>query len=130
MRKYVVFLMCCVMVLSLFSCTDQYAAETTSEALSEGEVESLPEQKTIPLEKALQIASDYWYECYHIRPGDIDEQTGFRYALLPKNSDDEYYQIALAWLVEGDHFSTIEMIQINSITGEIRTPPYETENAK
>ena len=87
-------------------------------------------QKKITSEEALQIALDYWYECYHIRPGDIDEQTGFRYAVFPKDSDNEHYLIALAWLVAGDHYSTVEMIRINSTTGEIMTPPYETGNLK
>ena len=65
-----------------------------------------PWQKAISLERALEIAAEYWYECYNIKAGDVDIETGFPYALLPKNSNDENYRIALAWLVEGSHYST------------------------
>ena len=84
-------------------------------------------QKTISLEKALEIASEYWYECYNIKAGDVDSETGFPYAFLPKNSNNENYSIALAWLVEGTHYSTLEMIEIDAFTGEIIVPTYEPD---
>ena len=84
-------------------------------------------QKTISLEKALEIAAEYWYECYNIKAGDVDSETGFPYAFLPKNSNNENYSIALAWLVEGSHYSTLEMIEIDAFTGEIIVPTYEPD---
>jgi translation elongation factor EF-G len=84
-------------------------------------------QKTISLEKVLEIASEYWYECYNIKAGDVDRETGFPYAFLPKNSNNENYSIALAWLVEGTHYSTLEMIEIDAFTGEIIVPTYEPD---
>ena len=68
-------------------------------------------QKTISLEKALEIAAE----------------SGFSYAILPKNNDNENYCIALAWLVEESHYSTLETIEIDAFTGEIIVPTYEPE---
>ena len=84
-------------------------------------------QKTVSLEKALEIAAEYWYTCYNINAGDKDSETGFSYAILPKNNDNENYCIALAWLVEESHYSTLEMIEIDAFTGEIIVPTYEPE---
>ena len=84
-------------------------------------------QKTISLEKALEIAAEYWYGCYNIKVGDKDSETGFSYAILPKNNDNKNYCIALAWLVEESHYSTLEMIEIDAFTGEIIVPTYEPE---
>ena len=86
---------------------------------------AVPWQKAISLEEALEIASEYWYECYNIKPGDRDSETGFPFAFLPKYSDNENYRIALAWLVEGSHYSTIEIIEIDAFTGEIILPSYD-----
>ena len=79
------------------------------------------------LERALEIASEYWYECYNIKAGDVDSETGFPYAVLPKNSNNENYKIALAWLVEGKNYSTLELIEIDALTGEIIVPTYEPD---
>ena len=86
-----------------------------------------PWQKTISLGKALEIAGEYWYECYNIRTGDKDSETGYPYAILPKYSNNANYKIALAWLVEGSHYSTLEIIEIDSVTGEIIAPTYEPD---
>lgn len=84
-------------------------------------------QKAISLKKALEIAGEYWYECYNIKSGDKDSETGYPYAILPKNSNNANYSIALAWLVEGSHYSTLEIIEIDSVTGEIIFPTYESD---
>ena len=70
-------------------------------------------------EEALEIAEEYWYELYGIRPGDTDSETGYPYAIIPQNSDHTHYRFALSWLVEGTHFSTLEIIYIDAFTGEI-----------
>lgn len=84
-------------------------------------------QKTIFLEKALEIAAEYWYDCYSIKVGDTDSETGYSYAILPKDSNNANYRIALAWLVEGTHYSTIEIIEVDAFTGEIIVPIYEPD---
>ena len=81
-------------------------------------------QKTISFEKALEIASEYW----NIQSGDVDKETGYRFALLPKESNNENYRIALAWLVEGTHFSTIEIIEIDAFTGAVIIPTFEPDD--
>ena len=86
-----------------------------------------PWYNAISEEQAIKIASEYWYECYNIKAGDVDSETGFPYAFLPKNSNNENYRIALAWLVEGTHYSTLEMIEIDAFTGEIIVPTYEPD---
>ena len=78
-----------------------------------------PWQKTISLDRALEIAEEYWYDLYGIRPGDTADETGFPYAILPKSSAHTHYCFALSWLVEGTHFSTLEIIYVDAFTGEI-----------
>ena len=63
----------------------------------------------------MKIAADYW----DIQDGDVDDETGYPFALIPKYCETGNYLIALSWLVEGDHYSTIEMIEIDAFTGEI-----------
>lgn len=67
-------------------------------------------------EDAIRIASEYW----DVKPGDIDESTGFRLALFPVYSTGSNYRIALKWYV-GPNYSTVETIEINAFTGEIVT---------
>ena len=81
-----------------------------------------PWQEMLTLEEALEIAAEYWYDRYNIKAGDTDSETGYPYAILPKDSDNANYCIALACLVEGTHYSTIEMIEIDSRTGEVIDP--------
>lgn len=78
-----------------------------------------PWQKTISFDRALEIAEEYWYDLYGIRPGDTASETGFPFAILPKSSNHTHYCIALSWLVEGTHFSTLEIIYVDAFTGEI-----------
>ena len=78
-----------------------------------------PWQKTISFDRALEIAEEYWYDLYGIRPGDTASETGFPFAILPKSSDHTHYCIALSWLVEGTHFSTLEIIYVDAFTGEV-----------
>ena len=78
-----------------------------------------PWQKTISFDRALEIAEEYWYDLYGIRPGDTASETGFPFAILPKSSNHTHYCIALSWLVEGSHFSTLEIIYVDAFTGEV-----------
>ena len=78
-----------------------------------------PWKEIISLYQALNIAEKYWYDLYGIRPGDRDSETGYAYALLRKSSDHTHYCIALSLLVEGTHFSTLEIIYVDAFTGEV-----------
>ncbi len=82
-----------------------------------------PWYNVISEEEAVRIASEYW----GIKVGDVDAETGYPFAIIPKYSEGSNYHIALSWLVEGQHYSTIEIIQINAFTGEIIAPTYEPE---
>ena len=82
-----------------------------------------PWYKVITEEEAIRIASEYW----NIKSGDVDEATDYRFELLPKHSENSNYCIALSWLVEGTHYSTLEMIEIDAFTGEIIVPTYEPD---
>jgi len=100
----------------------EYLEDIQSEFVEETPFEA-PWYKVIPLEEALRIASEYW----DFKPGDVDPETGFPFAILPKNSDTAKYCIALAWLVENHHYSTLEMIKIDAFTGEVIAPNYESD---
>jgi len=77
--------------------------------------------KAISEEDAVRIASEYW----NVKNGDVSKESGFPLALIPKHSDNSNYRIALSWLVEGSHYSTIEMVEIDAFTGEIVDPKKE-----
>ena len=79
-----------------------------------------PWYKVITEEEAIRIAYEHW----NIKPGDVDEETGYRFALFPTHSDNSNYHIALSLLVEGHHYSTLERIEINAFTGEIMMPTH------
>ena len=77
-----------------------------------------PWQKRITEEEALAIAARYW----GIQSGDVDEETGFRYMLILSYTSAECYHVKLAWRVEEHHYSTLEIIEIDALTGEIYNP--------
>lgn len=77
--------------------------------------------KTISSLKALEIASEYW----DVKSGDIDKSTGYPFALFSQIIDNGNHRITLAWLVEDNHYSTIDSIEIDAFTGEIIVPSHE-----
>ncbi len=100
----------------------EYKKEYTADSVEYTPFEA-PWYKVITEEEAIRIASEYW----NIKSGDVDEETGYCFELLPKNSENSNYHIALAWLVEGHHYSTLEIIEINAFTGEIIMPTYTSD---
>ena len=86
----------------------------------------LPWQNKVSWQEALDIAAEYW----NIKSGDVDPETGFPYAFLPKNSRDNNYCVALSWLVDGHHYSTLDTIEIDPSTGEIILPTYDFPDGK
>ncbi len=65
-------------------------------------------------EEAIEIASNYW----EIKSGDIDEETGFRFLIMPVESSNDNIAIALKWLVDNHHYSTVDLIEIDPYTGK------------
>lgn len=82
--------------------------------------------KIIPEAEAMKIASDYW----HIQTGDTDPDNGFQYriesqGILQTPEGRDAYNIFLRWLVrtsEGSHYSTVENIWVDAVTGEVTYP--------
>lgn len=74
---------------------------------------------SISEEQAIKIAEGYW----KIEDGSIDNATGYPYTIqnqsTQKKNGISYYCIALRWLVNNSHWSTMDVIYINSETGEI-----------
>lgn len=71
--------------------------------------------------EAIEYASDYWdYE-----EGDVSEESGFPIAIQVQDGPTEenpYYTLALRWLVENSHWSTIDLVHVNAYTGECSYP--------
>lgn len=101
-------------------------AVTPSESTQAGTLSVLPETSAlITEERALEIASEYW----GIQTGDTDPDNGYRYQVRSqgkaKTPDNEsVYVIALQWLVENQHYSTVTQVWVNEVTGEV-VIPYE-----
>ncbi|MBQ3507509.1 MAG: hypothetical protein IJA91_03065 [Clostridia bacterium] len=101
-------------------------AVTPSESTEAGTLLVLSETSAlITEERALEIASDYW----GIQTGDTDPDNGYRYQVRSqgkaKTPDNEsVYVIALQWLVDNHHYSTVEQVWVNEVTGEV-VIPYE-----
>lgn len=99
-------------------------AVTPSESTEAGTLSVLPETSAlITEERALEIASDYW----GIQTGDTDPDNGYRYRVRSqgkaKTPDNEsVYVIALQWLVENQHYSTVTQVWVNEVTGEVVIP--------
>lgn len=72
-------------------------------------------------EKAVELASDYW----GVRPGDRDPDTGFLFSIMVFDTPTEenpQYKVALRWLVNDSHFSTVDQVLVNAVTGEVYYP--------
>jgi len=73
------------------------------------------ENSRITEEEAIEIASQYW----GIKSGDKDEETGFQFFIMPVDSSNDNIRIALKWLVENQHYSTVDSVEIDPYTGKI-----------
>lgn len=74
-----------------------------------------PWYKALTVDDAVRIGYEYW----GIAPGEIDEDSGYKMAVLPKFTDGNVYAISLSLFVEEDHYSTVEIIGVHGFTGEI-----------
>ncbi len=85
-------------------------------------------QALISEERAIEIASAYW----GIKTGDVDPDSGytFRVESMGQTQTPEgavVYKIALRWLVDNSHYSTVELVWVDVMTGEVLIP-FEAES--
>ena len=97
--------------------------DTASPEITAEETQSDTDSLGVSAEEAVEIAADFW----NIRAGDVDPDTGYRYALFPVENQTEnpnVHVIMLKWLVEGTHYSTVDEIWVDRHTGEILRPDW------
>ncbi|MBE6651918.1 MAG: leucine-rich repeat domain-containing protein [Ruminococcaceae bacterium] len=82
--------------------------------------------QTISESQAMDLASAHW----NIKTGDVDPDSGFVYriesqGILQAPDGRSVYNVFLRWLVElpeSSHYSTVENIWVDAVTGEIIIP--------
>ena len=129
MKKLLILFFVFLLVLSVCGCgasttesdmdfTPSGPASTTESHIdftSSGPASSTNETSKITEEEALEIASQHW----GIKSGDKDEETGFTFLIMPVESSNDNFAIALKWLVDNHHYSTVDSIEIDPYTGRI-----------
>ena len=109
------------------SATDSTATTTTTKGTTTTTAPSIPEG-FLSVEKALQIAYDYW----DFTPGDTisvgkedetDRQgTGMVYLIAYPTEDAPYYEAEYSWYVPAtNHRSVLDHVWIHAVTGETGT---------
>ena len=117
MKKLVVLLLVLLLCISLCGCgvsttePDKISTSPNSSASTNNASETL----RITEEEAIEIASKY----QGIKSGDKDENTGFSFLIMPVESQNDNIKIALKWFVDNQHYSTVDMIEIDPYTGKI-----------
>lgn len=114
MKKIIVFIVVLLLILAVSGC-DFSIQNSDGEPTPTATASSTNENKKITEEQAIEIASQYW----GVKSGDIDEETGFPFIVMPVESSNDNFKIALKWLVDNHHYSTVDMIEIDAFTGEI-----------
>ena len=73
-------------------------------------------------QEAYEIACDYW--SYH--EGDVDPDLGYEIAVFQDGlityNGTQVYQFRARWLVNNNHWSTLEMLYVDAFTGECIQP--------
>ena len=90
--------------------TSAITAETTDEEVFDIKISE---------DRALEIASEY----LNIKPGDIDEHSGFPYGMTvaeTPSASSVYYKIVVSWLVDNHHWSTVCEVFVDGTTGECK----------
>ena len=117
MKKILVLLFVLVLILSVCGCADSTTKaekdSITSKHTSSDEITT--KTSKITEKEAIEIASQYW----GIKSGDKDEETGYPYLITPAESSNDNIVIALKWLVENSHYSTVDSIEIDPYTGKL-----------
>ncbi len=121
-KLFALFLIISIAAFSLCGCFNSTAETKTNENSSTtSDVSS--EETRITEEEAIEIASEHW----GIKSGDKDETTGFSFLIIPVESGNDNIRVDLKWLVNDSTYSTVDTVEIDSITGEI-VGGYEESN--
>ena len=112
MKKIITFIVTFLLIFAVSGC-DFSMQNSDNEPTPTAPVST--ENGKITEEQAIEIASQYW----GVKSGEKDTETGFPFLIMPVDSSNDNIKIALKWLVDDSHYSTIDMIEIDSITGEI-----------
>ncbi len=93
--------------------------ETISEETTAEQTDNAETENYISFSQAYEIAKDYW----NIEPGTIDEKTGNRIDIMYPAEHKDYqrwYTFSLMWLVDNDHYSSIDdSIYISGTDGTV-----------
>ena len=114
MKKLLILFFVFFLALSVCGCGTS-TTESYIDFTSSGHASSTNEKSKITEEEALEIASQHW----GIKSGDKDEELGFTFLIVPVESSNDNFVIALKWLVDNHHYSTVESIEIDPYTGKI-----------
>lgn len=75
----------------------------------------------ISQDEALEIAYRFW----EVQPGETDPETGFPLTvdcLQTPEEGEPVYRMSLRWLVDNSHWSTLDTLTIDAVTGETSQP--------
>ena len=114
MKKLLVLFFVFLLALSVCGCGTS-TTESDIDFTPSGHALSTNEKSKITEEEALEIASQHW----GIKSGDKDEETGFTFLIMQVESSNDNFAIALKWLVDNHHYSTVDLIEIDPYTGKI-----------
>lgn len=118
MKKLCGFLFGFLFAVSVCGCAASTpACETPSDSAAPSN-KITTENTRITEEQAVEIASRHW----GVKSGDRDKATGFPLLIVPVESSNDTIAIALKWLVEDHHYSTVDTIEIDPYTGQIVNP--------
>jgi len=114
MKKLLILFFVFLLALSVCGCGTS-TTESDIDFTPSGHALSTNVKSKITEEEALEIASQHW----GIKSGDNDEETGFTFLIMPVESSNDNFAIALKWLVDNHHYSTVDSIEIDPYTGKI-----------
>lgn len=118
MKKIFILLFTFLLAISVCGCRVSMSKSETDSISSDSSSQSnefASEASRITEEEAIEIASQHW----GIKSGDKDEKTGFQFLIMPVDSSTDNIRIDLKWLVENQHYSTVDTVEIDPYTGKI-----------
>ncbi len=122
MKKIIIIAVSLLFLLSLFGCNFSRLPALNGDASAEqSETASSTESTSaidgrISLEEAHAIAYGHW----GIKPGDYAPEVDGNFFYIDDITDDGSYLISLCWTVDEYHSSTVDRIEIDAYTGEIK----------
>ena len=119
MKKLVWLIMACILLTGCAGTPDTDASSSAPQTDTSAAVSGTA---FISEEKALSIASKHW----NIQPGDRDPNTGYMMSLLvaeTPSAASPWYHVTLQWLVGDAHFSKLDDVWIDAVTGAVSLEP-------